>query len=216
MAERQARAEATRRTIIDAAVELFGTVGYGDTDMTDVVERAKTSGGTCYYYFPNKSSLAHAIIEHSNAGIAAAMGPIWESEAPPMHRLISATFSFIDVTQTNPAVRVGYQLRQALRQVSEAGSSGGFGDTEVVFASAIKRAVADGHARADINPKEAAYTLFAALVGCRLLADANSDNPYERLAQAWRTILRSIAPEDAQPGLIKFVATASRKRSSVT
>ena len=44
--QRQARAEATRQSIIRAAVELFGEVGYGDTDMTDVVARAKTSGGT--------------------------------------------------------------------------------------------------------------------------------------------------------------------------
>lgn len=44
--------------------------GYGDT-TTDVVARAKTSGGTCYYYFPTKSSLADAVIEQANAGIAA-------------------------------------------------------------------------------------------------------------------------------------------------
>ena len=99
MAARQARAEVTRRAIIDAAVELFGDSGYGDTDMTEVVERANTTGGTCYYYYhPTKSSLAATIIEEANAGIAAAMGPIWESEAPHMHRLIAATFRFIAVT----------------------------------------------------------------------------------------------------------------------
>lgn len=180
--------------------------------MTDVVMRAKSTGGTAYYYFPTKSSLAAAIIEQANAVIAAAMAPIWESDSPPMHKLITATFRFIDVTETSPVARVGYQLRQALGQISRAGAAGGFGDTEVVFGSAIKRAVADGHARADINPREAAYTLFAALVGCRLLADAFDDDPYERLAQSWRTILRSIAPEDAVPALNRFVRATSRKR----
>lgn len=211
MAARQARAEVTRRAIIDAAVELFGDSGYGDTDMTDVVKHANTSGGTCYYYFPTKSSLAAAIIEEANAGIAGAMGPIWESEAPHMHRLIAATFRFIAVTENNPTVRIGYQLRHAVRHVSQV-EAGGFGDTEVVFASGIKRAVAEGHARPDVNPKEAAYTLFAALVGCRLLADASGDDPYERLTQAWRTVLRSIAPEEAMPGLNRFLRTTSRER----
>lgn len=209
MVVRQARAEATRNSIIEAAVALFGEVGYGDTDMIDVIERAGTTKGTCYYYFPTKESLAAAIIEQSNSRIAGGMGEIWESDAPPMHRLITATFRFLALTETDDTVRIGYQLRQAMRQVSEAGAPS-YGDTEVVFASALKRAIADGHVRPDINIGEAAYTLFAALVGCRLLADAFSDNPVERWAQSWRTILRAIAPEDALPGLTKFVRSAAR------
>ncbi len=211
MAPRQARAEATRQGIIDAAVQLFGEFGYADTDMTDVVERARTTGGTCYYYFPTKSTLATAIIEEANRGIAAEMAPIWESEAPHMHRLIAATFRFIAVTENNPVVRVGYQLRQATRQASHSGT-GSFGDTETVFASSIKRAVREGHARTDINPREAAYTLFAALVGCRLLADAFDDDPFERLAQVWRTTLPSIASEDALPELNGLVRARACER----
>jgi AcrR family transcriptional regulator len=40
------------RAIIDAAADLFGEVGYGDTGMIDVIELAATTKGTCYYYFP--------------------------------------------------------------------------------------------------------------------------------------------------------------------
>ena len=212
MVARQARAQATRQSLINAAVQLFSEVGYGDTDMIDVIERANTTKGTCYYYFPTKGSLAAAIIEQSNAGIAAAMGPIWESGAPWMHKLIAATFRFIAVTEADDIVRVGYQLRQAMRQITQTGATG-FGDTEAVFASTIRGAVCDGHARADINPNEAAYTLFAALVGCRLLSDALDVDPFERLAQAWRTLLRSIAPEGALVELNRVVRAESRKRT---
>lgn len=210
MVPRQARAEATRQSIVLAGVDLFGDVGYGDTDMIDVIEHAGTTKGTCYYYFPTKSSLAEAIIEQANLRIAGSMGDIWESDAPSMHKLITATFRFIAITEYDPVVGVGYQLRQAMRQVSAAGAKG-FGDTEVVFASAIKRAIADGHARSDVNHREAAYTLFAALTGCRLLADAFSDNPFDRLAEAWRTLLCAIAPEEAVAGLKRYVRAASRK-----
>jgi AcrR family transcriptional regulator len=210
MALRQARAEATRQSLIDAAVELFGDGGYGDTDMIDVIERAGTTKGTCYYHFPTKRSVADAIIEQSNAGIAAAMGPIWESDAPQMHKLISATFSFIAVTESSPVVRVGYQLRQSIRQIGDAGPRG-FGDTEVVFASTLKRAIADGHVRPDVKPREAAYTLFAALVGCRRLTDAHSESPLDRLAQVWRTFLQAVAPEDAVADLARVVRAESRR-----
>lgn len=209
MVPRQARAEATRQSIVDAGVALFGDAGYGDTDMIDVIERAGTTKGTCYYYFPTKGSLAAAIIEQSNVRIAGAMGDIWESDAPSMHKLIAATFRFIGVTENDPIAKVGYQLRQANRQVSPVGASG-FGDTEGIFASAIRRAVADGHARPGVNDREAAGTLFAALAGCRLLADAFSHDPFDRLAQAWRTLLLAIAPDDAAPGLNRHVRSVAR------
>lgn len=209
---RQARAEATRQSIINAAVELFAEVGYGETDMTDVVAHAKTSGGTCYYYFPTKSSLADAIIEQANAGIAAAMTPIWESDGPQMLQLITATFRFIAATENDPVIRVGYQLRQAVRQISEAGANS-FADTEVVFASAIRGGVRDGHVRAEVSAKEPAYTLFAGLVGCRLLSDARSEDPFARLAQVWRTVLQSIATDDGLPVLMRRVRAESRKRT---
>lgn len=210
MVPRQARAEVTRQSIVMAGVDLFGDVGYGDTDMIDVIGHAGTTKGTCYYYFPTKESLAAAIIEQANVRIAGAMGDIWESDDPSMHKLITATFRFIAITENDPVVRVGYQLRQAMRQISAAGAKS-FGDTETVFASAIRRAVADGHVRPDVNAREAAYTLFAALTGCRLLADAYSDNPYDRLAQAWRTILRGIATEDSAAGLNRYVRAVSRR-----
>nr|MCW1957238.1 TetR/AcrR family transcriptional regulator [Mycobacterium sp.] len=211
MVVRQARAEATRQSLIVAAVELFGEVGYGDTDMIDVIERAKATKGTCYYYFPSKRSLAAAIIEQANAGIAAAMAPIWESEAPPMHRLIMATFRFVAVTESDPIVRVGYQLRQAMNQISEAGAKS-YANTESVFASALKGAAADGHVRPEVNPKEAAYTLFTALVGCRLLCDAFDESPFVRLTQVWRTFLRSVAPEDVIDELTRVVRAEAKRR----
>lgn len=210
MVVRQARAEATRQSIIDAGVELFGDIGYGDTDMTDVVKLAGTTGGTCYYYFPTKSALAEAIVEQANMKIAAAMGSLWESDAATMHKIITATFRFIAVTESDPIARVGYQLRQNVRRLSgvQAGSAG---DTHVIFGAGLKRAIAEGHLRAGINRVEVANTLVAIVVGSRLLADAFGDDPFERLADSWRTVLRAIATEDALPGLLRYVRSTARK-----
>lgn len=208
MVGRQPRAEVTRQSIISAAVEVFGRVGYAEADMTEVVRRAGIPGGTCYYYFPTKESLAEAIIEQSNAGIAAAIGSLWETDMPIMHRLISATFRFIVATESDETVRVGYQLRQNIRAFSRV-QSGGPGDTHVLFGSCLKMAITDGHVRADINRRETVRTLIAAVVGSRLLADAFGDDPIERLADAWQTILRSITPEDAQVELSRFVGTVA-------
>ena len=211
MARRQERAEATRQSIIDAAVELFRDVGFSETDMTNVVQRAGVPGGTCYYYFPTKMSLAEAIVEKSNAIIAGAVGPIWDSDAPSMHKIISATFRFIAVTENDDVAWVGYQLRQSIRQFSRM-HPGDTGDTHVLFGSGLKRAIADGHVRAGINRREVAGTLVAAVVGSRLLADCYGDDPIDRLSAAWRTLLQAIASEEGRAGLIRVVNAEARKQ----
>ena len=40
---RQARSEATRKRIINAAVDLFAEVGYQATGLGDIIERARPS-----------------------------------------------------------------------------------------------------------------------------------------------------------------------------
>ena len=59
----QARAEATRRRIIDAAIALFSEEGYGDTGLAAIMDRADVSKGAFYYHFESKEALASAIID---------------------------------------------------------------------------------------------------------------------------------------------------------
>ena len=60
---RQARSEATRKKIVDAAVDLFAEVGYQATGLGDIIERAELTKGALYYHFDSKEALATAIIE---------------------------------------------------------------------------------------------------------------------------------------------------------
>ncbi len=212
MVPQQDRAEATRRRIVGAGVALFGDVGFGMVDMVDVISLAGVSKGACYYHFPTKQSLAAAIIEESNAKIAAAMAPVWESDAPAMHRLIIATFRFLELVETDDVARIGYQLRQSLKETREP-ERRHMGDTEVVFTDRLKRAMTDGHVRTDINPEHTAYTLFTSLVGCQLLAEPFGDDPLKRFAEVWEFVLRAIATDDHLPALQELVRTASRKHS---
>lgn len=44
----QARAEETRQKILEAAVDLFDSVGYGDTGLADIMSRAEITKGAFY------------------------------------------------------------------------------------------------------------------------------------------------------------------------
>ncbi|MCP4298457.1 MAG: TetR/AcrR family transcriptional regulator, partial [Proteobacteria bacterium] len=57
------RREDRRKTILVAAMGLFTHFGYEKTTMQQVVEAAGTSIGNCYFYFPNKEALLHALVE---------------------------------------------------------------------------------------------------------------------------------------------------------
>ena len=67
----QARAEATRGKIIDAAVALFADAGYGDTDLAAIVRQAGITKGAFYYHFESKEQVADAIIAEGNFRFAA-------------------------------------------------------------------------------------------------------------------------------------------------
>ncbi len=49
-----------RQAIVDAALELFTTVGYEQTTIADVAKKAGVAVGTVYLYFKNKLELLYA------------------------------------------------------------------------------------------------------------------------------------------------------------
>ena len=52
-----AKAEQTRRHILDTALELFTSKGYDETTMRDIAAAADCSLGLAYRYFENKQAL---------------------------------------------------------------------------------------------------------------------------------------------------------------
>jgi AcrR family transcriptional regulator len=62
--ERQeAKSEASVSAMLDAALELFSTQGYGATTLRQIADRAGLSVGNIYHHFPNKHALYQRLIE---------------------------------------------------------------------------------------------------------------------------------------------------------
>jgi AcrR family transcriptional regulator len=53
--------EIRKKELLDAAVELFSSVGYEKTMVADIVKRAGVAKGTFFYYFPTKEAVLEAI-----------------------------------------------------------------------------------------------------------------------------------------------------------
>lgn len=188
----QARAEATRQGIIAAAVMEFEKAGYGNTSLAEIIDRAKVTKGGFYYHFPSKEDLAAGIIGHANQALGEALEGSLASPAPMLQNLIHASFLVADMMRHDRVVRMGYQLRQALDQVSTAGQST-MVQRRAVIVHAVECAVAQGDLNNDIDTEEVGHTIWAAILGTHLLASASDDDIYVRLAQMWRVILAGTA-----------------------
>lgn len=67
-AKREAQARETRRSILDAAHELFVATGYTATTIQSIAERAGVAVQTVYAVFGNKRELLRELIESTVAG----------------------------------------------------------------------------------------------------------------------------------------------------
>jgi AcrR family transcriptional regulator len=56
---------ATRERILDAAIDLFWTEGYGGAGLRDIADLASINVASIYHYFPSKQDLLVAIIEQT-------------------------------------------------------------------------------------------------------------------------------------------------------
>jgi AcrR family transcriptional regulator len=57
------KSEATRRLILDKALQLFRNSGFENTTMRDIAAAAHVATGAAYYYFPSKEALVMAYYE---------------------------------------------------------------------------------------------------------------------------------------------------------
>jgi AcrR family transcriptional regulator len=64
-----ARGEATRRRLMDAAEEVFGTRGYHAASVTDITQKAGVAQGTFYLYFDSKLELFQALVREISTAL---------------------------------------------------------------------------------------------------------------------------------------------------
>ena len=190
----QARAEATRRKIIETAVELFGEIGYGETGLADVLQRAGVSKGAFYYHFDSKEAVATAIIDEFNNRAVAAVAGNFDSAAPNLDGIIKSTFAVQGLMHRDPTTQIGQKLAQALNQVISAGSRVYAGWT-VAFVEMADGVAQAGGLRPDVDPVDVGEAIWAGVLGSHLVSAACGDDPYVRLARSWRLLVLSTAPQ---------------------
>ena len=62
----QKKSENTRTFILDAALDFFFEIGYGNTTTEKVAKKVGVSGGAMLHHFPSRTALIRAAVMHLN------------------------------------------------------------------------------------------------------------------------------------------------------
>lgn len=171
---RQARSEATRRRIIDSAVDLINDIGYPASGLADIIERAELTKGAFYYHFDSKEALATAIIEEGASTVLDAFRGAGRSTSPAMANIVGGLFT---VTEIVAGDRIAQATCRLLR------TFGGFNpaakQTYATLLSEMTQLVGmsinDGDVRSGVDPDVVSTTIVGAMLGAELLSSAVSD-----------------------------------------
>ena len=119
----QARSEATRQKILDAATDVFGEVGFAAAGLGEVIERAGMTKGALYHHFDSKDALATAIIEQGTNLTRDAFRQVCESSSPALENTIHGVFVVTDLLVSDKTARTTEQLTRGLAQAPKATSA---------------------------------------------------------------------------------------------
>ncbi|MBX3271803.1 MAG: TetR/AcrR family transcriptional regulator [Sandaracinaceae bacterium] len=168
---RERRKHERREAILEAAARVLGEKGPHAATMDDVAEAAEVSKGTVYLYFPSKEdlflALAHGPLDATlerfaaldvdgQSGLAALRRLVevhqetTKEHASRMRVAIGAMCAGFDPSPDAPGLRDYGKRVQKLR---------------ATYLEVIRRGIADGSLRADLDPEEVAAGLWAAMFG---------------------------------------------------
>jgi AcrR family transcriptional regulator len=212
---RQARSAATRRRIIEAAVDLFSERGYPGTGLGDIIDRAEMTKGALYYHFDSKEALAAEIVAEGSARLLNTFDAISDSSCPALESIIHGTFLVVDQLHTDKVARVGITLMRIFAGFSES-ARGTYSGWLSAMATDVARAREEGDVRADVDIVAVAETFVGAFIGGSLLSDAASGGTdlRDRVTRLFGLVLPAIVTDDSREYFAEFLARETRRRPS--
>jgi AcrR family transcriptional regulator len=209
----QARSEATRQKILNAATDLFSEVGYAAAGLGEVIERAGMTKGALYHHFDSKEALATAIIEQGTKLTRDAFGQVCESSAPALENLIHGVFVVTELLVSDKTARTAEQLTRGLAEFNSAASHAWSSLLDAMTTQAT-RASAEDDLREGVDPYVVSEAILNAVLGGQLLSrTADSSDHIERLTRSLELFLPAIVTDTSLPYFREFLARESLRHA---
>lgn len=210
---RQARSEATRRKIIDSAVDMINEIGYPAAGLGDIIERAELTKGALYYHFDSKEALATAIIEEGSESLIGAFREAGRSGSPGMENILHGSFVMTDVLSNDRVARAGARLLRTFGSFNPAAKS-----TLKLFVDELterlRAATGEGDLRPGLDPESTSASIVAGMLGAELLSSALSDGTdlRARFVRNWELLLPAIITDESLGYYREFLARQAARQ----
>jgi AcrR family transcriptional regulator len=156
----------TRRQVLQAALKKFADCGYEGASVQDIVEAAKVTKPTLYYYFGNKAELYQALVDYAHDErfrLMQAAAEHGRTVAEKLAGILTALFEFLQ--ENRDLMRIAFATAFAAPGEVPAGvrylekCSRNF---EFIHAL-IKRGQSDGELDRRFDSKELAFGIYGQL-----------------------------------------------------
>ncbi|MET0450594.1 MAG: ScbR family autoregulator-binding transcription factor [Mycobacterium sp.] len=209
---RQARSEATRRKIIDSAVDLINEIGYPASGLGDIIERAELTKGALYYHFDSKEALATTIIEEGAETVIGGFRAAGRSGSPAMENVIHGSFVITDILGSDKVARAGARLLRTFGEFNAAAKS----TYEILVEELtvrVQAAIGEGDLRANLDAATTSGTIVASMVGAEVLSSALTGGVdlRQRFALMWELLLPAIVAEKSLNYYQEFLSRQSAR-----
>jgi AcrR family transcriptional regulator len=173
---RDRRVEATRQTLLDAALSIFSAHGYRGARMDDIAGSAGVAKGTVYNHFADKAAVLDAVLERWSARHAGCLVDAMADAVDPdaaLGALFAANAGF--VRDHLAAARLIGGIAAGHDEVLKARLNGWY---QPVFAHLLAAVIGPGVAAGDYRPMEPQTT--AVLVMSFLIATSSQTDDVGR------------------------------------
>jgi TetR/AcrR family transcriptional regulator len=150
--------EEKRKSICDAAIELFIEEGYDSASITQIVARAGIAKGSFYQYFEDKADLFRYLLQRAGQEKASFLAAPPAADLPPfdyLRALLRGSFHFqvsnprLARLASDATMGSGPESEVLRKEVQEA--------TYQFYRQLLQRGVAEGHLAADLNVEVATF-----------------------------------------------------------
>lgn len=200
MPKLSAKAEATRKRILEAADRLFYRHGYHATGLDAIIREAGITKGNFYYYFKTKEALATAVLEwHFKATTEEMKNMLQTQSLTPLESLFAMLDGIADRQQAQAhegaicgCLFGNFTLEMSTDSTAVRAKVGKiFNRYRTTIANMLKQAKLAGEVSSTVDPDSQAHIVLSLIEGAILLDKANQGQ--KALPEAIR-FLRSTLP----------------------
>ena len=220
MQRREAKKNAQRQGILDAARQLFAERGVEQVTMAEVADLAKVSRATVFNYFASKYALVEAITDDVLRYFTGMLEEALADETTPTPTLVRTAFAHMAEGIESYAGFFRGVFREIMKITVGLDEGGVAERTNEANRALLERLMARGLARGDLRALAPAADLAGAFLSLTYgtivtwLYEARSDSLRERMVRAAEVFLGAVAPPRfaERPRRIRALSVLPRPR----